>query len=278
MALTRIVGATKRRRHYADVEPFDLATAKRAGLTRAQLLSSRWRRLGPQVYVSRDVVDDPVVRLKAAVLRLPMDAAFSGRTAAFLHGLDSQCHVIEATLPAPTRISRRAGITIRRRRLAPDEVVIRKGFSGDVGAPHRSGPRIAPRPGRGRGRAGHGAAQEVDSARPSSIAWRARRTRERESDGDTTSHAVGVGGTPAPKGADSRFMTSTVGSWAGPISTTPNGAWSSSTTEPLTAIASPPTTGARTAWSTRAIASSASPLGTCWAHRTRCSTWSGEPI
>ena len=108
--------------------PFDLATARIAGLSRAQLLGKKWRRLGPETYVHRDVSDDLLVRLRAASLRLPNVAVFSGPTAAFLHSLDTRCNVIEATIPSPTHISRRVGITIRRRRLAPDEVVIRKGL------------------------------------------------------------------------------------------------------------------------------------------------------
>jgi hypothetical protein len=53
---------------------------------------------------------------------------FSGPTAAFLHGLETQCSVIEVTLPPPSRVAHRTGITIRRRKLAANEVAIRKGF------------------------------------------------------------------------------------------------------------------------------------------------------
>src|SRR6266702_2261896 len=70
----------------------------------------------------------PLVRLKAAMCRLPEGAVFSGHTAAFLHGLDSRCAVIEVTIPPPTSVSRRVGIDIKRRRLALDEVVVRKGM------------------------------------------------------------------------------------------------------------------------------------------------------
>jgi hypothetical protein len=108
--------------------PFRLEDALRHGLTKRQLRGSSWRRIGPRTYVRRDLAEDQLVVLQAAMCRLPEAAVFSGPTAAWLHGLDSQCNFIEATIPSPMQISRRAGITISRRRLAPDEVVIRKGF------------------------------------------------------------------------------------------------------------------------------------------------------
>ena len=107
---------------------FSLDAARESGLTRAQLLGKRWRRLGPSVYATREIVDGPLLRLKAATLRLPDIAVFSGHTAAFLHRLVQQLNAIEATLPAASHISRRVGMTIRRRRLDPGEVVVRMGF------------------------------------------------------------------------------------------------------------------------------------------------------
>jgi hypothetical protein len=80
------------------------------------------------VYATREIVDGPLLRLKAATLRLPDIAVFSGHTAAFLHRLVQQLNAIEATLPAASHISRRVGMTIRRRRLDPGEVVVRMGF------------------------------------------------------------------------------------------------------------------------------------------------------
>ena len=108
--------------------PFALRRALTAGLTKRQLRGSAWKRLGPEVYVRRRQGDEMMLRLKAASLRLPDGAAFSGPTAALLQGLDSRCDVIEATIPSPTCISRRAGVKIRRRKLAATEVVIRKGL------------------------------------------------------------------------------------------------------------------------------------------------------
>ena len=85
--------------------------------------------MGSGVYAPREAADDPLVKLQAAMLRLPSCAVFSGPTAAFLHGLDSVLPSgIEATLPPPSPVSRRVGMTIRRSRLQADEVVLRKGF------------------------------------------------------------------------------------------------------------------------------------------------------
>ena len=81
------------------------------------------------MYASRAIADDPVTRLKAALRRLPGTAAFSGRTAAFLHSLDARPPVaIEATLPPTTPTTHLVGITIRRCQLDADDVVLVQGM------------------------------------------------------------------------------------------------------------------------------------------------------
>jgi very-short-patch-repair endonuclease len=79
-------------------------------------------------YAPREAIDDPLLRLRAAWLRLPDAAVFSGRTAAWLHSLDTRCNAIEAALPPTSHISQRVGIRIRRRRLESNEIVRRHGF------------------------------------------------------------------------------------------------------------------------------------------------------
>jgi hypothetical protein len=65
--------------------------------------------------------------LTAIARRLPIGAAFSGRTAAWLHGLDVvPCDPIEVTIPKQFRISRRAGALVRRAALAANEIVQRR--------------------------------------------------------------------------------------------------------------------------------------------------------
>src|SRR5207248_113428 len=68
--------------------PFDLAEARRYGLTRYHLRAASWRSLGGGFYAVREISDLPLVRLAAAARRLPNGGVFSGRTAAWLHGLD----------------------------------------------------------------------------------------------------------------------------------------------------------------------------------------------
>ena len=54
-------------------------------------------------------------RLRRALHRLPEGAAFSGRTAAWLHGLDlAPDTAIEVTVPTASKVTRRAGFRVRR--------------------------------------------------------------------------------------------------------------------------------------------------------------------
>lgn len=63
----------------------------------------------------------PLVELSA--LKLPAHAVFSGRTAAWLHGLDVEpCQPVEITLPRLATTSRRSGMCVRRSDLAEAEV------------------------------------------------------------------------------------------------------------------------------------------------------------
>lgn len=60
-------------------------------------------------------------KLAAALLRLPPEAAFSGLSAAWLHGLDVEpCDPIEVTIPKAAGVSGRAGLAVRQ---SPLEVV-----------------------------------------------------------------------------------------------------------------------------------------------------------
>lgn len=62
--------------------------------------------------------------LKDALRRLPAGAAFSGLTAAWLHGIDVvPCDPIEVTVPEDAGVSGRVGMTIRRSTFAGGDVV-----------------------------------------------------------------------------------------------------------------------------------------------------------
>ena len=93
--------------------PFTVAEARLAGLARWHLEGASWRRVGRGLYAWAELSETPTLKLEAARLRLPASAAFSGKTAAWLHGLDvTPCDPIE-TFP----------------RCDSCEVVVRRGFT-----------------------------------------------------------------------------------------------------------------------------------------------------
>jgi hypothetical protein len=109
--------------------PFTLAEARRSGLDRGNLRGAGWRRIGPATYISARASETSEVKLRAASLRLPPVAAFSGLTAAWLQGLDVEpCDPIEVTVPAPTTVSTRAGMVVRRCALEKKDVMMARGL------------------------------------------------------------------------------------------------------------------------------------------------------
>lgn len=109
---------------------FTVDDARRTGLERWHLEGASWTRLGPSLYASRNLTANPIHRLEAARLRLPPTAAFSGLTAAWLHGLDVRpCDPVEATVPKDAGISSRSGIALRRSALVKGDVVRARGMA-----------------------------------------------------------------------------------------------------------------------------------------------------
>ena len=109
--------------------PFSLDEARQYGLTRHQLVGASWRRIAAGFYAWHEIADSPGILLIAAHRRLPDSAVFSGRTAAWLHGLDlPPCDPVEATLPSQSRIAHVAGISVRRADLGAREVTRRRGL------------------------------------------------------------------------------------------------------------------------------------------------------
>ncbi|HET6311752.1 MAG TPA: DUF559 domain-containing protein [Candidatus Nitrosotalea sp.] len=99
------------------------------GITRGQLRGAAYRRLGSGLYRWAGLMESPQLRLNAIARRLPAGSAFSGYTAAWLHGLDVMpCDPIEVTIPKPSGISRLAGTSVRRAYFAGDEIVLRRGL------------------------------------------------------------------------------------------------------------------------------------------------------
>jgi very-short-patch-repair endonuclease len=73
--------------------------------------------------------ESPHVMLTAVARRLPTGAAFSGRSAAWLHGLDViPCNPIEVTIPKRVGRGHLAGTSVRRAALANTEIVVRRGL------------------------------------------------------------------------------------------------------------------------------------------------------
>ena len=71
-------------------------------------------------------MSSPMDLIEVARRRLPSQAAFSGLTAAWLHGLDVEpCAPIQATLPKDAGVSGRSGIAIRRSRIGQDVTRVR---------------------------------------------------------------------------------------------------------------------------------------------------------
>jgi very-short-patch-repair endonuclease len=109
--------------------PFTVGEARAAGLERWHLRGANWRRVARGMYVWAGILETPMSRLVAAGRRLPEQAAFSGLTAAWLHGLDvSLCDPIEVTIPRDVGVSSRAGIRVSRARLSESEVVCIRGL------------------------------------------------------------------------------------------------------------------------------------------------------
>ena len=108
-------------------KPFKLADARSAGVTRRQLRGAAYRPLGSGVYHWVGLKESPLLTLTGVARRLPTGAAFSGRTAAWLHGLDlPPCDPIEVTMPESRGSSRRAGAAVCRAALGTDEIVLRR--------------------------------------------------------------------------------------------------------------------------------------------------------
>ncbi len=107
--------------------PFTFAEARGVGVTRGQLRGAGYRRLGAGLYRWVGLQASPNVMLSAVARRLPDGAAFSGRTAAWLHGLDvTPCDPVEVTIPEPMGSGRRAGANVCRSVLAREEIVVRR--------------------------------------------------------------------------------------------------------------------------------------------------------
>jgi very-short-patch-repair endonuclease len=106
---------------------FSYREATEAGVTRRQLRGPGYRRLGSGRYRWVGLEESPLLLLNAIAKRLPPVAAFSGYTAAWLHGLDVEpCNPIEVTIPERCTGGRFAGAFVRRKALSAEVIVRRR--------------------------------------------------------------------------------------------------------------------------------------------------------
>lgn len=109
--------------------PFTVAYARDVGVKWDSLQTQSWRRLSRGQYSWTGLRHDVELKLRAALHRLTCDFAFSGATAAWIHGLDMPpCEPIEVTVPRRAQTRARAGIRVRRAELADQEVMLARGF------------------------------------------------------------------------------------------------------------------------------------------------------
>lgn len=106
-----------------------VAEAAAHGITRDDLAGKKWQRLAPATYAPAELAGDPLLRLAAAMRRLPPSAAFSGQTAAWTYKSDLPwLEPIEATIPRGPGSTARSWLKVRRAELSEEEVVIRQGL------------------------------------------------------------------------------------------------------------------------------------------------------
>ena len=85
--------------------------------------------MGPGMYAWAGLTETPMLRLEALRLRVPTSAVFSGKTAAWLHGLDvNPCDPIEMILTGGADGWGRGGVTVHRIELEESDKVVRRGY------------------------------------------------------------------------------------------------------------------------------------------------------
>jgi Protein of unknown function (DUF559) len=107
--------------------PFTLDEARVAGLSRGRLRGASWRRIARGLYVWNGLRPNPMLEIQAALRRLPSGSAFSGLTAAWLHGIDVSPCPVEATVPLQAGVSSRTGMLIHRAALSRADVLYVRG-------------------------------------------------------------------------------------------------------------------------------------------------------
>lgn len=103
------------------------AAVARGLLTPKQLRSSAWQRPLRGVYADADIPAGPMLQVRAARLLMPAGTAFSGPTAAWLHGAGAAMDVGDPVeISTPARWGPVAGLVIREVGLPPQDVVVHR--------------------------------------------------------------------------------------------------------------------------------------------------------
>lgn len=114
------------RRPAADLRrrPIFVVDARKHGMSRGDLQRKDWRRLSYGQYAWKGLGESTRLTLRAVTQRMPSSYAFSGRTAAWIHGLDMPpCNPVEVTVPREAPVRARAGLRLRRAALTESDVV-----------------------------------------------------------------------------------------------------------------------------------------------------------
>jgi very-short-patch-repair endonuclease len=103
-------------------QPFTLAQARAAGISRKHLSGKSWKRLARGLYCWTGWRTDPWQLINGWKQLLPDDAIFAGLTAAWLWGLDvNPIDPVEAIVPADSGLRSRAGLKLRYNRIHHEE-------------------------------------------------------------------------------------------------------------------------------------------------------------
>lgn len=109
--------------------PFFVSDARRVGVSWQDLQSKSWKRLSYGQYAWIGLTQDVRLMLMATAQRMPVDYAFSGRTAAWILGLDMRPdEPVEVTIDRDIPVRGRAGVKLRRASLLESEVIAHEGF------------------------------------------------------------------------------------------------------------------------------------------------------
>lgn len=110
-------------------QPFTLADARAAGISRKSLFAKSWRRLASELYCWHEWAEEPWPLLRAWQRLLPEDAVFCGPTAAWLWGVGFQpLNPVHVVVPPASGLRPRRGLSVRRCMVVPEEIATTRGL------------------------------------------------------------------------------------------------------------------------------------------------------